>query len=205
MYKPNESEFGTLSQSLGRAFMEDPIWTAYVPDPEERKKMLPLMFEFLMHLGNRYGEVWSPDQSLGGVAIWFPRKTADTGFFHMLFTGLVFKSLKLMKEHGKTMQKLQKEMKVISKDRRRIMKGRDYLYLTCIGVDPEHQGKGQGGAILKHLFDQSKKKGVPVYLETETENNVKMYKSYGFEIIEEKTFTGSGVHLWQMIRKPDSL
>jgi len=57
--------------------------------------------------------------------------------------------------------------------------GRDVLELASIAVYPEHQGKGIGSAIIKHLLKDSPR---PLYLMCESANGP-LYEKFGFQAI----------------------
>lgn len=200
MYKLKKPDIPEASKVLARAFMNDPIWTTFMPDKDQRAEVLPLMFESLLYISLKYGTAQSPTEPREGIAIWYPSKNTDANFFQVIFSGIPFSCIKAMNKHGKVMKKMQKEMKILSRDRKKHMQKRDHLYLACIGVDPQLQGKGHGGTLLQELFRESVEKNVPVYLETETEENVKMYSHLGFKVVVERILEGSGIHLWQMVR-----
>ena len=42
--------------------------------------------------------------------------------------------------------------------------------------------------------------GKPIYLETETEENVSLYKKFGFEILKKITLPELNLPMWEMIR-----
>ena len=60
------------------------------------------------------------------------------------------------------------------------MEGREYIYLIIIGVSPEHQDQGHGGKLLRALIEESNITRIPIYLETATEKNIRMYEKIGF-------------------------
>ncbi len=102
------------------------------------------------------------------------------------------------------MRDLQKNMTVLEKDRNRFMKDQDHLYLAAIGVAPEFQRKGHARRLLTELFNVSRERRVPIYLETETEENVRLYEHYGFQTIGERDYSHKGFHIWQMVRRQQS-
>ncbi len=203
VYSVKKEQFKQASMVLSDAFFEDPIWKGLIPDNERRKLFMPEMNEFLLHVGLKVGRVFASSDQLEGVAVWFPAKTANMGFRHIFFNGLFPMIMKIYKKYKKEMMHMMKSLKIIEKDRVRIMKGQNYLYLAVIGVSPKHQGKGNSSKILKGLFEESRRLQVPVYLETETENNVEMYKHLGFSVFNERDFEDYGFYVWQMIRQPE--
>jgi ribosomal protein S18 acetylase RimI-like enzyme len=55
-----------------------------------------------------------------------------------------------------------------------------HYYLRAIGVDPEHQGRGIGAALVRPMLARASAEGVGCYLTTTTEANVAWYLHLGF-------------------------
>jgi GNAT superfamily N-acetyltransferase len=58
-----------------------------------------------------------------------------------------------------------------------------HWYLPIIGVDPLHQGKGYGGALLKCALEDCDREHLAAYLESTNARNVSLYQRHGFEVI----------------------
>ena len=58
-------------------------------------------------------------------------------------------------------------------------------YLPIIAVDPIHQGKGLGAALMKHSLAVIDEQRLPAYLESSNPRNISLYKRYGFEVMGE--------------------
>lgn len=58
-----------------------------------------------------------------------------------------------------------------------------HWYLPLIGVDPAHQGKGYGGALMKYALQQCDRDHLPAYLESTNPRNVSLYQRHGFEAL----------------------
>ncbi len=82
--------------------------------------------------------------------------------------------------------------------RRRELVPEAHFYLEAIGVHPRSQGRGLGAALLQPVLDEASKKGVPVYLETETADNVDFYARRGFRVVEEHLAGDTGCPIWLM-------
>ena len=80
------------------------------------------------------------------------------------------------------------------------MRGKPYMYLQVIGVAPAHQGQGVGGRLLRALIEQSEQAGLALYLETETECNVRMYEHFGFRVVKEIVLPIIELPMWEMTR-----
>ena len=77
-----------------------------------------------------------------------------------------------------------------------------YWYLTLIGVDPIHQGKGFGSKLIRPMLKYIDTLNLPVLLETHTEINTKIYQNFGFKIIESNTVPNTNIPHWLMRREP---
>lgn len=76
-------------------------------------------------------------------------------------------------------------------------------YLYFIAVLPACQGRGLGGALLRHLTALADADAMPAYLETDTVNNVRLYERHGYRVDAEHTVPNmSGLHMWLMTRPP---
>lgn len=76
-----------------------------------------------------------------------------------------------------------------------------HWYLPLIGVDPLHQGKGYGSALLRHALARCDRDHLPAYLESSNPRNIPLYKRHGFEVIGTIQ-AGSSPPIWPMLRRP---
>jgi ribosomal protein S18 acetylase RimI-like enzyme len=76
-----------------------------------------------------------------------------------------------------------------------------HWYLPIIGVDPAHQGKGLGGALLKHQLEICDKDGALAYLESSNPRNIGLYERHGFEALG-RIQSGTSPVMVPMLRKP---
>jgi len=58
-----------------------------------------------------------------------------------------------------------------------------HWYLPLIGVDPAHQGKGYGSALMTYALQQCDRDHSTVYLEASSPRNVPLYRRHGFEVL----------------------
>jgi ribosomal protein S18 acetylase RimI-like enzyme len=76
-----------------------------------------------------------------------------------------------------------------------------HWYLPMIGVDPAHQGKGFGSALLQHALARCDREDKLAYLESTSPSSVRVYKRHGFELLGTIQ-VGSSPELFPMLRKP---
>ena len=74
--------------------------------------------------------------------------------------------------------------------------------LGSLGVDPVHQGRGVGTALLRHWLARTAGDVSGAYLETDVRDNVGFYDRQGFAVERETRVLG--VRVWCMRRPPDT-
>ena len=76
-----------------------------------------------------------------------------------------------------------------------------HWYLPLIAVDPAHQGKGIGSALLCHALAIADEAKLPAYLEATTVNSRRLYERHGFVAVNEIQHRSSPA-MWGMRREP---
>jgi ribosomal protein S18 acetylase RimI-like enzyme len=76
----------------------------------------------------------------------------------------------------------------------------DYLYF--LGVRPQFQGLGVGSRLLRARTGRLDAAGRPAFLETGNARTLSLYRSHGFEVIDEYRPGGDGPQMWAMWREP---
>ena len=195
LYRLQKKDAPRAAAVLADAFEPDPVWRAVLGDatPEQRAAA----FETPVRYGMRYGEVYAPSVSLEGVAVWVPGTLADMTIWRVVRSGAMWSGMKLGFGIAKKMGPVFHPIEV---DRREHMRGKSFIYLLVIGVAPQFQGQGFAGKLVRALIDQSEQAGVPIYLETETESNVRMYEHLGFEVVKEIVLPIIHLPMWEMTR-----
>jgi GNAT superfamily N-acetyltransferase len=79
-----------------------------------------------------------------------------------------------------------------------------HYYLSLLAVAPEMQGKGLGTALMQPILQVCDREGIPAYLETETESNVRYYTGKGFRVLQEIATSDGLSRVWTMLREPNS-
>jgi ribosomal protein S18 acetylase RimI-like enzyme len=76
-----------------------------------------------------------------------------------------------------------------------------HWYLPMIGVDPGHQRRGYGAALLQHGLVACDRDGTPAYLESTNPENISLYERHGFEVVGTIQ-VGAAPPLFPMVRQP---
>lgn len=78
----------------------------------------------------------------------------------------------------------------------------NYLYFWFLGITTEGKGGLAIRELKEHLFAESARKNLPIYLETSVPKNKRVYERYGFETYHEWTDPKTGDVIWLMRRFP---
>ena len=89
----------------------------------------------------------------------------------------------------------------MAEDRHEHMAGCTFLYISIVGVATLLQGKGFGRKLIGAAIEKSKREGLQLYLETVTEENVKMYEHFGFRLLKRITLPMVDLPVWEMVRE----
>lgn len=185
------SDQAAIVETLSLAFQDDPAISWIMPDAARRKARLPILFETLFTSDLPAGMVLkSPDNE--ACSLWRAPGKADIGPWE-----LVKSLIPMLRVFGSG---IARGIAVSNALDAHHPKGFSYWYLHFVGVRPEWQGKGWGGAIIREGLARSAAEGVPSYLETATPQNVPLYLRLGFEIVDEWDVPGGGPHFWSMLR-----
>jgi ribosomal protein S18 acetylase RimI-like enzyme len=75
-----------------------------------------------------------------------------------------------------------------------------HWYLPIIGVDPFHQGKGYGSALMQHALIPCDRDRTLAYLESSNPKNIPLYERHGFELLGTIQ-VGTSPPIFPMLRK----
>ncbi len=183
-----------VGRSLSAAFAADPVWTWLTGDPRRYARGASRFFTADARSVMADGGEVLVDEAVGGVACWctpgrwrstFGQTARLTPPSLLLFGPRVLKAL------GAQMSM----EKVHPSDT-------PHWYLSLLGTDPAHQGKGIGSALVSAVTDRCDREGVAAYLESSKESNIAFYARHGFEVTAEHPLGRDGPPVWLMWREP---
>ena len=185
---------------LAQAFRDD--YKDDFPDPEDRRRKAPYVNEFYLRSEFPHFEGYITSPKLEGIAIW---QRSDmriySSLWHLLTSGAVWSALKVGIEPLKKILALDDYI-----DKKHLeLAPKRHWYLWVLAVAPKHQGKGYVGQLLRTMCPKIDAEGLPVYLETDGEKNVAIYKHFGFNVLEEFAVPGMAQKLVAMLRQPGGI
>jgi len=182
---------GAISETLGRAFLDDPLVCFFLRDESERPAKMPRLFKLLFKLGLPHGAC---DVTSGyeAAALWRPPGHWHIPYYQYITNGPQFAGLFGVANGLRVMSAMDAIEKRHPKE--------PHYYLQAIGTDPAKQGKGFGGVVMRRQLAVADAKGLPAYLESSKEKNIPIYQSFGFELTGEIRVPGGPV-IYPMWRK----
>ncbi len=164
---------------LTQSFYDDPQMRFLFPDPATRNEDLGVMFASIAMAGVRRGHTYvlEHDSKIVAAAIWSPpeiRALADTevGPFVNAIIG------RYGDEGLGRLGAMSEAMEANHPDDA-------HMYLFIVGVDPQHQGRGFGEAIVRPTLAHCDAMRIAAYLESSNPRNISLYSRLGFATISE--------------------
>ncbi|WP_242107198.1 GNAT family N-acetyltransferase [Luteimonas aquatica] len=170
------------------AFGTDPAARWTWPDPRQYLQHFP---DFIRALGGNafaHRSAYHID-GYAGAALWLPPGIAPDED----------RLVALLQRTGSA--SVQEDLLAVFEHMGRYHPEEPHWYLPFIGVDPLQQGKGQGGALMRHALVRCDQDHMPAYLESSNPKNIPLYRRYGFELLGTIQAGGSPP-IFPMLRKP---
>ncbi len=183
-----------IARALSRAFEDDPVMSWIFRDDSERLATLERSFALYLR------RIWLPQEEcyaadrLFGAALWMPPGKWHLGPMAQL--RLVPSMISVL---GRNLPRLMRVLNLIEKNH---PKDPRHYYLAVLGIEPEYQGRGFGGALVQPVLTCCDREGVPAYLESSKRRNVVLYERHGFKVVEELRLPQDGPPIWRMWREP---
>lgn len=182
-----------------RSFQDDPAYTHIFPDPQERSRALRRVFDGVLTVALRYGQV-DTTTGLHGVACWTLPGQHEVTLWRSLRTGFALQR-PVFGFSSAARQRFMDVIGYIEKTHKQVMT-RPHWYLWALGVDPPYQGQGVGSRLLQPVLAQADAARAPCYLETQTERNVAFYRRHGFAVATAEQVPHQDIMVWTMVREP---
>lgn len=201
LYQVQKKDIPKAGATLASAFQHDSVWRMFFKE-EATFDQKSRFFESPIKYCFKYGDVYATSERLEGIANWVPGDYADMTIWRIIRSGMIISAMRAISACTKLARQQEKIFEPLQADRRENMQGRSYLYLLVLGVAAEFQGQGFGGRLVRGLIGESEQAGLPIYAETQREENVGWYEKLGFKLIKEVTLPIIELPQWELIREP---
>ena len=197
----NKTHVKAAAEVLTRAFEDDPLFGHGFSDQSGMKRRAPSpIFECALGYCVRYGEVHATSTNLEGVAVWLTSDNYPMTPWRLIRS--VPPSVILGLGRG-GVTRMRKVGDYVDAMHARLAPFRHW-FLQIVGVDPRFQGKGYAGRLLRPMLSRIDEEGLPCYVDTLVEKNVRLYEHLGFELIDKSEIPGTGLSNWAMLRQARS-
>lgn len=184
--------------ALARAFHDDPAFESLWPDPAGRRRLLGRFLRLPVVDALRHGSVDAVlvDGAVAGVAAWYPagayprdvRRSLAALPSMLAIAAAAPGAFRRLAGFGARIDA------AFPADRP--------AYLTVIGIAPDAQGGGLGGALLESGLARCDGAGADCYLETDTAGAARLYERHGFETVEAEARLLPGGPPHRRMRRP---
>lgn len=191
--KLTAADVPVIASALARAFEDDPVMN-YVMRDEDIVGRLERGFTFFLR------KIWLPQdecyatERLFGAALWLPPDK-----WHLSPLNQIRLLPGMVSTIGRNLPRL---LSVLNMMEKKHPKTPPSYYLAVLGVEPELQGRGFGGALMQPILAQCDRERTAAYLESSKERNVVLYERHDFRVVEEVRLPKDGPPIWRMWREP---
>jgi ribosomal protein S18 acetylase RimI-like enzyme len=186
--KVASAEQDTAITAIVKAFSADPAARCMYPDSQQYWQHFPSFVKAFAGAAFEHGSVDLVDGYLA-AALWLPPGIhPDEEAMEKLIRTTVPETD-------------QANVFAIFEQMDRFHPAESHWYLPMIGVDPAHQRKGFGSALLQHGLARCDRENKLAYLESTSPGSVRLYQRLGFELLGTIQ-VGSSPELFPMLRKP---
>src|SRR6266545_821805 len=169
--KLSQEDVPRIARALARAFEDDPIMNWIFRGDFGRGRLERAFAFFLRRIWLPHDECYGANR-LFGAALWLPPDKWHLG------PGAQLRLLpSMIAVAGRNLMRLGTVLQLVEKNH---PKEPPHYYLAVLGVEPELQGRGFGGALMQPVLARCDRERVPAYLESSKRRNVVLYERHGF-------------------------
>ena len=176
-------------EAFSRAFVDDPLAMYLFPDDRTRTARWARFAAVSIDYFGGNGIVLT-NEHLQGLSIW--RRPSPTPV--SLWTQLLV-MLRTFAISGRNTGRALKLDEFVRPHR----PSQPHYYLSLVGTDPAHQGKGVGSALLQPVLRRCDQERMPAFLESSKEKNLPFYQKHGFEVVDALEIR-DGPRIFTMLR-----
>lgn len=168
------------------AFAGAPAWTALVP-----------LFLSYVHSGGFLVDTVPDEATIYGVALWVPPAPAAPDHSVDQESLYVTEAVRDWPEQAR--DRFDATFAHLDAIHARLMP-QPHWHLATLGVDPDHQRRSYGSALLQSRTAVIDTAGYSCYLDTATADGVRLYERHGFRVVEAGEVPGTPIPYWAMRR-----
>lgn len=183
------ADLDAVTATLTAAFEDDPLWGWAFPKRDD----LAAWWRFLIASALRYPWVWVVED-YAAAAVWIPPGGVEVTPEEEARVEPLIGEL--------CGERAPEVLTLLDRFESNHPQERPHYYLSLLGTDPKHRGRGVGMALLADNLRKIDAEGRPAYLESSNPANDHRYERQGFRQIGEFSRPDEGLAVATMWREP---
>ena len=194
----------SIAKLLTECFLEDQLVIKQTKGIKDVEGFLEKLFLFQLPIFQKTCEMFSLDDSLNSVIVGYEKNKYKTVQVMVLSILCQFKFLRSVKGN---------DLKIYTKNSREASKSIDlkwqnefirgnYYHIKIIAISKKKRGKGTFRELILPIANHCKEINIPIILETNTAENIPIYKHFGFEQVKTISKDGSDFCQYCLIKQP---
>jgi len=183
---------------LSNAFVDDPIFNHFFPDPNDRSRVFALFFNDLIRANLRFGHVYCAldGENIIGAAVWRPPEAGEPSRIDRI------RSQRTGRRIGRISNNAAAEVFAGFAQLEACHPSRPHWYLMFIGVERQCRAMHVGSSLMRPVLSLADRKREPCYLETPFPETRAFYQKQGFEMTRTSHPFRGAPAIWAMTREP---
>lgn len=203
MESKKNKDIKAIGKLIVEGFSEDPKMKYQLKNVERKQLILQSIAESQVREFIEKGEVYTTDNYEGAILGYNSKKLDFNGFLQIIIAcNNDLKEVITEEEMATLISNGQRLDKVDNPTWFNEM-AEEYYHLMVIAVDKKFKGKGIFRKLISPLLKECDEKKIPILLETHNEDNIDIYKHFGFEIVKEFSDENLDFKQYCMIRQPN--
>lgn len=193
------------SEILTESFIDNPMFIYFFPESKKRRKILRMTFPIVIKVLESNGRLYVTSDHVEGLfcVSEHGEKTKMAKLLHAALTCVIrlpqFLIHLSLLEFMRKASRLQPANSTLAAYKKRF---NNFLLVDSVCVDPAHRHQGHMTKMMNAAIEETNKRETFCLLQTETVQNVRIYKHLGFSVVEEVRFDHIPFSTFVMIYDP---
>ena len=191
-----KEEIQKASLVLTEAFSEDPIFMYIFKGKEKYLKQSPWLFATWIKWAMKFGCAWMTEDGNAVILLRAPGKS-EMSFISMVRAGMLPTPFKI--GFGTFRRFYFGIVKTLDQKHEEVMGTRPHWYGWMVGTKLSHRGHGR--ILINHCSRLADEYGLPIFLETASKRNVRLYGFKNCIVADKLFFSDGGFSLYFLVRE----
>lgn len=195
LYEVKQSDLKKVAELMAESFLNDPLYVHLLPDEKLRTQILPEYFNCYLEMCYPFTHMLADSPDINGVITVFDSQYASP---HRSYKLALFRCVArvgwLLWKEDPSCQAIRSFLAfrscLSSKWERKLEIG-EAVHIDLLAVRPSAQGRGIAGALMRNVLEGVDRRNISAALETHNENNVRLYRRFGFQLFEMTAAKGN--------------